>query len=120
MIRTDDPTIIILKLSTNEKSIITAKYDNTWIPAIVEVERVFDGIPVDLCVIRHDVRKNKNRYDCNSSILLKKDRSRVHTWIDHRSYSCTFNQLQKMLDGEIDEIRMFGFTGRFGKIIKLG
>jgi hypothetical protein len=93
--------------------------DEMWIQDVSQLDLLLiDDARIDLCAFRHD-GQNKDKYSCMNGIVLKTCRSRVPTWIYHKRYSCTINRLQKMLDGKIDEIRMFGFTERHGKTRKL-
>lgn len=115
MLKTDDPTPVILKLSSNKKSNIAVKGDKIWIQYVSQLDLLLiDDMCIDICAFRHDAQ-NKDKYSCKNGIVLKTCCSRAHTWTDHKRYSCTINRLQKMLDGKIDEMRMFGFTGRHGK-----
>ena len=112
---------VILRLSSSKTSVIATKGDEMWMQVVSQLDMLItDGISIDLRRIRGDAYDEKIKCACVCGIVLKPDRSRVHTWIDHKRYSGTINRLQKMIDGKIYEVRMREFTGRYGKIRKLG
>ena len=110
---------IMITLSPAKESIVARKDERKWIQVVSEVEKVFHGVPVNVCKVRHLAHANKESLDCRNGIILQKDRTRVHTWVDRRRYSCSITQLRKLIDGGIEEIGMVEFTRQQGKIGKL-
>jgi hypothetical protein len=106
-------------MSPTKESVIARKDDRKWIQVVSEVEKVFQGVPINVCKVRHLAHANKPSFDCRNGIILQKDRTRVHTWVNRQRYSCNITQLRKLIDGEIKELSMFKYTGRHGKIRKL-
>lgn len=110
---------IIITLSPAKESVIARKDERKWIQVVSEVEKVFHGVPVNVCKVRHLAHGHKESLDCRNGIILQKDRTRVHTWVDRQRYSCSGAQLQKLIGGGIEELGMVRFTRQRGKIRKL-
>lgn len=110
---------VMIMLSPTKESIIARKDNRKWIQVVSEVEKVFLGVPINVCKVRHLAHANKESYDCRNGIILQKDRTRVHTWVDRQRYSCSIAQLRKLIDGGIEEIGMVRFARQRGKIRKL-
>lgn len=110
---------VVITLSSTKESVIARKDEQKWIQVVSEVEKVFHGVPVNVCKVRHLAHANKQSFDCRNGIILQKDRTRVHTWVDRQRYSCSVTQLQKLIDGGVEEIGMVRFTRQPGKIRRL-
>ena len=107
---------IEITLSTTQKSIVMRKDERVWIQTIAEVENVFRGAPVHICMIRHLTHANREFFDRRNGLIFKQDRTRVITWIDRKKYTTTGKKLHRLLDGEIRELSMVKYTGRIRKL----
>ena len=113
------PDRVNLTLSTDKKSIIARKGDKMWMQTLAEARNVIKGIPVNVCLIRHHQQTGDEFLDCRNGLILQQDRSRINTWVDRKKYFCSVSRLKKLLDGEIAELKMVEYTGRYGKTRKL-
>lgn len=110
---------LILRLSTNKKSIIATCDDRKWIQTIKEVKLLFDGIPVDFCAFRCVENENKETFDCKKTITLNKDRYRFYAFIDGRRYHGLAYDLRMLIGLQIREVKMAESTKKAAKVRKL-
>ena len=113
---TEDATAdqIEVTLSSTQKSIVVRKDDEEWMQTVAEIEKVFRGIPVHVCMIRRIPRTEKEFFDCRNGLIFRQDRTRVITWVNQKKYTCTVKQLHRLLTGEIKALTMVKYVGRYG------